>query len=49
MTSMIKGVGCRGGVTLIVLGLLIVGKVIVNELEESVGVCRAKKIAIGTE
>ena len=49
MKSMIKGLGCQGRVTLIVLGLLIIGKVIVDELEESVDVCRAKKIAIGAE
>ena len=37
-----------GGVTLIVHGLVVLSKVVV-ELEKSVSVCRTKEIAVGSE
>ena len=46
---MIKALGYWGGVTLIVLGVLIVSEVVINELKESIGVCCAKNITIGAK
>ena len=47
--SFVLKVGLMGGVTLIVHGLIVLSKVVLDELEKSVCVCRAKEIAVGAE